>query len=47
MHRETYSICEDYALSNTYLPDTPKRLYITKVPDDIYTPPMIEMEPYR
>ncbi len=47
MHRETYSICEGYALSNTSLRDTPQRLYINKVPDDVYIPPMFEIEPYR
>jgi len=47
MYRETDSICEGYALSNTYLRDTPQRLYIIKVPDHVYIPPMIEIEPYR
>ena len=47
MHRETDSNCEGYALSNTYLRDTPQRLYITQVPDCVYTPPMIEIQPYR
>ena len=46
MHRETYSICEGYALSYTYLRDTPQRLYINEVPDDVYIPPVIEIEPY-
>ena len=39
MHRETYSICEGYALSNTYLRDIHQRLYINIVPDDVYIPP--------
>ena len=47
MHRETDSICEGYALSNTYLRDTPQRLYITQVPDCVYTPPMLEMSLQR
>jgi len=43
MHRETDSNCEGYALSNTYLRDTPSTISITKAPDGVFILPSSKM----
>ena len=47
MHRAAGSICEGCGLSDTYIRGSLHRLCISKVPDDVHIPPILEMKLHR